>query len=380
MLRRARRGCQSCARSPCRVCIRRGRVFRQWLRGNVTCGVPQKAAQRFLMNNFASMGALIPDMSHLSGDIAPSILGGVERQVRLERPGIFIAGFVCKARSKLNPKSAGNLGCIQKESESTGVSFSLVAAYVKAHRPTCVVLENVIPLAQIVPETGISDAKFIVQFFERAGYVCFNYKVEAQDHGSLPRRARLYWVAIKDGTQDMGRMIQEVLDATSLHRPVAQLDAYLLPPAARQVRCRIPQQQDEDREYKYKDDHMRLYDEAGFQWPPVRTLRGLEHLEPRKYEVLAYCDTKWPANSDRASCEYLDCNASLSRLVGADGQTCPWSTVMPTMTASGQYLVRRTRPGAAPEFSQLDGIELLQMCGFSIACMKGTFPSHEERA
>jgi hypothetical protein len=140
---------------------------------------------------------------------------------------------------------------------------------------------------------------------------------------------------------------------------------------------------------------MRLFDVVGLEWPP--TSRGfdgsLDHMDQRPYEVSVYCNTKWPFqlpadDADGAvesGIQFLDVNQDLIRLVGVEGLSCPWKAVMPTLTGSGQYIFRRAVPEREDngsfkyylEIRQLDGMELLQMIGFSLEYIEGSFPSHE---
>ena len=62
--------------------------------------------------------------------------------------GLFIAGFTCKARSKLNKHAKANIGCCKRFQESTGESLLHIFDAVRAHRPKWVILENLRDLMQ----------------------------------------------------------------------------------------------------------------------------------------------------------------------------------------------------------------------------------------
>ena len=81
---------------------------------------------------------------------------------------------------------------------------------------------------------------------------------------------------------------------------------------------------------------------------------------------------------------YLDANKSLLRLVGPNGDVCPWSITFPTMTCNGVYIMRRAPTDGPPpelvpnvELRHLDGMELLQILKY-LKGIHGDFPGHED--
>lgn len=165
--------------------------------------------------------------------------------------------------------------------------------------------------------------------------------------------------------------------------PVFTLDDILLPQEERRVNNKTPTRGgDVDREYKYKTDHMELFDNARMPWPPKVHIPTLAHLDQRALEVVVYCNEQFPFDMAFQGAEYMDFNPSLARLVGRDGTTNPWSRGMPTLVGSGQYAYRRAHVdpidgSVQVKVEQLDGLELLQAIGFDQSYMHGPAASHE---
>ena len=160
---------------------------------------------------------------------------------------------------------------------------------------------------------------------------------------------------------------------------------------------------DGDKTFKYKEDHMRLYDGAGLEWPPAKgKFDGmLDHTDQRAYEVLVYAGTMWPYAPEKPGVfhrEYVDFNQSITRLAGATGDHEPWVKRIPTLTGSGMYAMRWAEPvesatnhqdpdpfaivvDIGKQFEvytrQLDGLELMQLVGWPMDSYIDDFPSHE---
>ena len=219
----------------------------------------QPLVQEFLLQHFSDLEVLVPDLSFMGDHSVPSIgRDGKTEGVELPKVHFFAAGFVCKSRSKLNAQASAHRGCVQKGTELTGESFAATCAYIKGyrpqwpvsqrwkfdehaadsaelprdfwlaihiaamrnlrngplrHRPWIVLLENVASLNEKVPETGVSDADWIVDWFAREGYECTMVKCDARTYGSLPRRERLYWIAVDGGNKVQLGKVSEVLNS-----------------------------------------------------------------------------------------------------------------------------------------------------------------------
>lgn len=228
---------------------------------------------------------------------------------------------MCKSRSKLNSHASANLGCIQDGSDQTGQSWVHVSSYIKRHRPSCVVLECVSDLDQHVPETGMSDTEFIVLWLEQNNYGAVALKVDATAYGSLARRDRIFWVGFA-GKQDRPDLrlasVQRYMDSLRIG-VVAGIDSYLVPTACHQSRAKVPKDASE-KDFKYKDDHARLYDIIGLQWPPERGAfdKALDHMPARQYEVVVLCDHAFPFPRDSNKPHYLECEQVFDTLDGSE--------------------------------------------------------------
>jgi hypothetical protein len=112
--------------------------------------------QSFLIDHFPDMEALVLDAKYLCQPMAPTIHGVSSKMLRLESTDVYIAGFVCKTRCKLNPTRGANVGCVQDNSEKTGESWQHVPGYIHAFAPKLLILENVVELSD-AEEGAISD-------------------------------------------------------------------------------------------------------------------------------------------------------------------------------------------------------------------------------
>lgn len=180
----------------------------------------QTPVQAFLLQNFPDLEVLVPDLQFLADETVPCIhRDGSTGFAQLPKVELFAAGFVCKSRSKLNSKAAEHRGCVQRGTDLTGESFAATGAYIRAHRPSLVFLENVGALAEKDPETGVSDAEWIVEWFSQHDYDCVMVKCDAWTYGSLPRRERLYWIAVEDKRKArLGKVREVMTSAPSLAR------------------------------------------------------------------------------------------------------------------------------------------------------------------
>jgi hypothetical protein len=193
--------------------------------------------------------------------------------------------------------------------------------------------------------------------------------------------------------QDMLDECQQMMDMMSNSVQRFELDDFLLEDDCQQVRNGHPTPECPNREYKYKEDHARLFDAIGCTWPAPRSKFSgtLDHMEQRAYEAVVFASEKWPYKSVNGSLpvQFFDANESLTRSCGAEGTTQPWRETLPTLTCSCSYVFRRGKlaevqpldddfadPLIDIEVRQLDGIELLQLVGFDVSYLEGGFPTH----
>jgi hypothetical protein len=112
----------------------------------------------------------------------------------------------------------------------------------------------------------------------------------------------------------------------------------------------------------------------------------------RLQKVVVWCNIAVPYECDddpaaRFPREFIDANQPLVRLVGPEGTTNPWTKQFPTMTGSGQYVMRWAVPSGTPSgfddtgfdvcIRQLDGMELFQIAGFDLSYVHGAIPDND---
>ena len=97
---------------------------------------------------------------------------------------IFIAGFPCQLKSKLNKNSKDNKHCIKEKTGTTGEGFESIRMFIEKNRPRLVILEN-------VPEVANhGEGKYMADAFTNAGYIICHLNVDATDYGSVVARKR----------------------------------------------------------------------------------------------------------------------------------------------------------------------------------------------
>ena len=85
--------------------------------------------QDFLVEHHPGMEALVGDMKFLDGDSAPTVKKGPPgNSIMLGTLDLFMAGFVCKARSKVKPGRARPTCIRDGTGTSTGLLFFLLGA------------------------------------------------------------------------------------------------------------------------------------------------------------------------------------------------------------------------------------------------------------
>ena len=189
---------------------------------------------------------------------------------------------------------------MKTDKHTAGKSFRSVSGHIEIYRPKVVVLEN--SLNSEHADGAASDSGWVVDWFTGKGYTVMVVQIDARLYGSIPRRPRLCWIAY-DGAVDRerDRLIQTIVSACRIST-VCPIDDYLLPAECWQCITACKRKEPEDRDAKYKQDHMRLFDALELKWPPERQDFGhpLGHIDTRAYEVIYYCHHVFPyeASSD----------------------------------------------------------------------------------
>lgn len=100
-----------------------------------------EAVQKFIMLNH-SPGVIIAATESLGDRVTPVINKEVVSFV-IPTLDIFIAGFICKGRSKKNNNREGPTA-VRERLGSTGSSFDEIGKHIEEHKPRAVILENVV--------------------------------------------------------------------------------------------------------------------------------------------------------------------------------------------------------------------------------------------
>lgn len=132
----------------------------------------------------------------------------------IQYPEILVSGFSCASRSKLNPISVANKGCLQQGFGDTGVTFQHIAAFIERTRPLVAFLGNVSELSEKpagVKERGdtskdLSDEEWIGKHFQDLGFICFSIRYSCADHGSPCERDRIYLVILNSEKADVAKV------------------------------------------------------------------------------------------------------------------------------------------------------------------------------
>jgi site-specific DNA-cytosine methylase len=165
--------------------------------------------QKFILTQFPDLKFLMSSTKELTDAAAVNLKTG--SRCIVPYVDIYVAGFSCVSRSRLNKNASQHRGCIASGTETSGVSFAEVWAYVGKVLPELVVFENLPDLLSGSKLTdGKSDAEYIKSLFTNLGYECFMQIVAAEDYGSRTRRHRLFFMGfLEHSHHNMAHDIQE---------------------------------------------------------------------------------------------------------------------------------------------------------------------------
>jgi hypothetical protein len=200
-------------------------------------------------------------------------------------------------------------------------------------------------------------------------------------------------------------LVKSILNSSRIGAQ-STLAEYLLEDDCRQCLNKVAEPETPSRDYKYKQDHMRLFDAASLAWPPAAGhCDGIDaSVGQRDYELIVYANEVFPYDpvASKWQPQYLDFGSSLIRVAGIDGKLDPWSMACPTLTTTCTIAARWAEPtdtvAEAPtdamdmsdmrlfdqppppfklHLRQLDGVELLQLVGLPLSEYRGECPSHD---
>ncbi len=107
----------------------------------------------------------------------------------------YIAGFVCKDISSLNGHCSSNRSACSSGTSRTGETWSACIKYLKRHKPSNAVFENVTALASSAGEGERSNMDICLDNLRAAGYNAVGLRLCPYGLGLPVTRARIYLIA-----------------------------------------------------------------------------------------------------------------------------------------------------------------------------------------
>jgi len=341
------------------------------------------------------------DVADIAQQQATDLLSGL--RVFVPWVCIFWAGFSCKSRTRLSSKSSQHLNCLQRHDNEaeTSYTFDKVYAYILRVKPLLIILENVVGLLQKASADALSDAEYVIEFLQEAGYVVKLMKFDSEDFGSKASRMRLYflgWVVMPRGgsvdsessgfqeaTARLG-FLDKLLDrfvigslpcSMFLTLDLASAEQHhellLTPDVSNKVA---------KKDLEWQNEHLQAFRSKGFQWP--LDLHDLElndnnmifkrwTLGARPAELLVFCHWSFEfrigeeEDNDEVHVEFIDVNPSMGRLLQHGGS--PWKSTCPTLTGGAIICVRYMLKGVLI-LRPLTAIEYFELMGWHVSMFR----------
>lgn len=377
-------------------------------------GLPAKVEHAFACEkDTAKQGFLIAEVqpkmlfdnvSCLSQRMAQDLISG--NKVYLPSVGLFFAGFSCKSRSSLNPRSAQNKGCVQGQDmdTETGFTYYHIHAYITKYRPAMFMLENVRQIMDKADKDAMSDADWIVEEFRRQNFFVLHFVFDCASFGSPAARSRIYFLG---WSLEYTPALQRPLDWSEAESSMSWCSSFynsftieplpiecfivfdiqeLLSQASMHTSLQLGSQKGaEGRDTKWCSEHCSAFRELGLPWPTelpaasfdappagTHTFKDLSEqsyefwrgsLPDRAAELAFFLAMKFTFEADSAP-QFVDVNSSLSRLC-QDAESCPWRTSVSTITGQSRIVVRYRMMGVIV-LRPLLGLEGLSLIGWSM--------------
>jgi site-specific DNA-cytosine methylase len=325
----------------------------------------------WLKSTHSECARVFRDMAELGKTRAVNML---TNKMELVPPvDLFLAGFVCVDRSKLNRNRANNINCVQDNSGKTGTSFHICASYIETNLPPAILLENVPDLQNKKPGHDDSDMDFILDWLRSRKYAASASVYDARDHGSIQARERLWFRAF----------LGDVDNEQKLNHCHAVCSACRIPPFSPTVFWgdnfgELSSATDwwvEDKggsrtaDPAFRDEHIAVFREAKLEYPPdfskfdPALVKGIKPLEQRGREAVAYAESvePWP---EQMIVQFFDANMSIQYLVGASGDRDIWSDRCPTFASSSKIMARVELTDGERIWVLLPGFLLMRLVGW----------------
>lgn len=282
---------------------------------------------------------------------------------------LFLGGFVCTDKSRLNNKRAQHIQCVQNASAKTGGTFKMCFDFLKANRPHGFVLENVPEIANR-KKGEKSDLEFIVEQLTEIGYDVSTHMYQATEHGSLAERTRCWIRGIAQPARGQVAYCHRLM--RTLVIPVVPCELFfgrdfvlfdsINDSWENKGGCR-------KEDPAFRDEHIKIFRESRLSYPPTwetvdaALLRALRPLEIRAREAVMYAEQTEPW-AEVGKPQFFDCNMSLGFLVGSKGDRRVFSETVPTIATSSKVWSRVQLRCGEKKWCLLNGAALMRLVGW----------------
>ncbi len=330
----------------------------------------------FLREQFPDLDTIFCDMEHLALISAKNDVTGLMTPVPFVH--VFIGGFVCVDRSKLNVRRAQKKHCVQEGKGKTGSSFAMVHEYLLGCRPWVFILENVTDLGAKTDDKAQSDMEFIVSECRELAYDVKVLTINAQEYGSVAVRTRHFYLGYQD-TESFacaaGRGADIYTTLQQIKIPPLPVSAFL--PRLSDVRVSDKHIKRPRIDPAYKDDHLAIYRESNLEWPPDLKqmppdfVQATRALSEREAEIAYLLEQTEPYPGGVGVCQFVDLNKSLMYLLGKEGNKTAFSEFVPTLSSSTHLWMRCDNgPGKGKSWMLLPNIYLMSFVGWDMSFYK----------
>ena len=315
------------------------------------------------------------DIGDLKHETAECIIQ--KKAVRVKPLDIFIAGFSCKGPSGLNSQRGKKKHSCQTGEGETGETWTGVEAFLRAHRPSIVLLENVKQLANAPRDSngnisGLSDSAHILQSLSEMGYCARSPKLEALDYGSLTKRERLYFIGFNVPGKDNEAIADAFFSGLESYKiPRQHIDAVLGPVAD------IPLPSDKaiidefHSQHTFKGDLLDTFMKIpGLKYPPDLTSfsadfrAALHGLSVRQIELVVLLEETEPWHAEKETAEFVDINLSEAYILGPDGHRRAFRPWVPVLATKSVVFMRYLAHDGQKTWRQIKGNHLLRLIGY----------------
>lgn len=340
--------------------------------------VERDPAKREFLTNQHTIRFLMEDMASLADARATNLL--TKKQEYVPHAMMFVCGFSCTSRSRLNQHSSANRGCVQRNEGASGQTFGKCLEYISNSRPWISILENVVELTETDENVTTSDEDWILESFTKLGFLAYSYRVNSVDFGSVCERNRLYFLVLdapNDSPEASAKLNQIQRTLGTLKLGPGDFNDICMSPSVVELytgdapgRTKIKRARESD---AWMDKHREIFGALEVPWPPVLPqdfMATFSDFGPRAMELVYIAHTRFPPPSV-ATWEFLDANPTLERVLqwppppNKDVRN-PWRAICGTLTGMTKLVVRRLSPAGDLELRPAHCLESMRMMGWDL--------------